>query len=44
LGLELVCVFTEQLDGTIELDRTNGTTFIIKFSEIGNIGRIEKHG
>lgn len=44
LGLELVCVFTEQLSGTIELDRNNGTTFIIKFSEIGNIGRIEKHG
>jgi two-component sensor histidine kinase/CBS domain-containing protein len=44
LGLELVCVFTEQLDGTIELDRSNGTAFIITFSEIGNIGRIEKHG
>src|SRR6476646_798682 len=36
-GLELVCIFTEQLDGTIELDRSNGTTFIITFSEIGNI-------
>lgn len=44
LGLELVCVFTEQLDGTIELDRSHGTAFIITFSEIGNIGRIEKNG
>ena len=44
LGLELVCIFTEQLDGTIELDRSNGTAFVITFSEIGNIGRIEKNG
>ncbi|MBW4490893.1 MAG: GAF domain-containing protein [Trichocoleus desertorum ATA4-8-CV12] len=44
LGLELVCIFTEQLDGTIELDRSNSTAFIITFSEIGNIGRIEKNG
>ncbi|MBD1862537.1 MULTISPECIES: histidine kinase dimerization/phosphoacceptor domain -containing protein [Trichocoleus] len=39
LGLELVCVFTEQLDGAIALDRSNGTAFVITFSEIGNIGR-----
>nr|WP_290224635.1 histidine kinase dimerization/phosphoacceptor domain -containing protein [Trichocoleus desertorum] len=44
LGLELVCIFTEQLDGTIELNQSNGTAFIITFSEIGNIGRIEKNG
>lgn len=36
LGLELVCTLTEQLDGTIELDRTSGTKFKIMFSEIGN--------
>ncbi|WP_199296625.1 histidine kinase dimerization/phosphoacceptor domain -containing protein [Leptolyngbya sp. FACHB-711] len=41
LGLELVCVFTEQLEGTIELDRTEGTgtTFRITFSELESIGR-----
>ncbi|MBD2121759.1 histidine kinase dimerization/phosphoacceptor domain -containing protein [Trichocoleus sp. FACHB-262] len=44
LGLELVCVFTEQLDGAIALDRSNGTAFVITFSEIGNIGRTEKNG
>ncbi|HEY9296076.1 MAG TPA: histidine kinase dimerization/phosphoacceptor domain -containing protein, partial [Phormidium sp.] len=37
LGLELVCVFTEQLDGEIELvqESTIGTTFTITFSEVG---------
>ncbi|WP_088890824.1 histidine kinase dimerization/phosphoacceptor domain -containing protein [Leptolyngbya ohadii] len=41
LGLELVCVFTEQLEGTIELDRTQGTgtTFTIAFSELENLGK-----
>ncbi|MFE1746850.1 CBS domain-containing protein [Coleofasciculus sp. H7-2] len=39
LGLELVCTLTEQLDGTIELDSSKGTSFNITFSEIGNIGR-----
>jgi two-component sensor histidine kinase/CBS domain-containing protein len=41
LGLELVCVFTEQLEGTIELDRTvrAGTTFTITFSELDNTGK-----
>ncbi len=35
LGLQLVCTFTEQLEGTINLDNSKGTTFIIKFSELG---------
>lgn len=41
LGLELVCVFTEQLEGTIELHQTagTGTTFTITFSELENIGK-----
>jgi two-component sensor histidine kinase/CBS domain-containing protein len=34
LGLQLVCAFTEQLEGTVELDNTNGTTFTITFIEI----------
>ncbi|ACK69564.1 signal transduction histidine kinase [Gloeothece citriformis PCC 7424] len=34
LGLELVCLFTEQLGGTIELERTNGTTFRIRFTQL----------
>jgi two-component sensor histidine kinase/PAS domain-containing protein len=31
LGLQLVDTLIEQIDGTLELDRTNGTKFIIKF-------------
>ncbi|GAB4530728.1 MAG: AAA family ATPase [Pleurocapsa sp.] len=40
LGLELVCTLTEQLDGTIELDCTNGTTIAIVFSELNYHSRI----
>lgn len=32
LGLQLVNMLVQQLDGTIELDRTNGTTFKIVFA------------
>lgn len=41
LGLELVCIFTEQLEGKIELNQTNaaGTTFTIVFSELENTGK-----
>jgi two-component sensor histidine kinase len=31
LGLQLVDTLIEQIDGTLELDRINGTKFIIKF-------------
>lgn len=34
LGLQLVCGTTEQIAGTLELDRTQGTTFTIKFREV----------
>jgi two-component sensor histidine kinase len=34
LGLQLVCGTTGQIGGTIELNRTQGTTFTIKFKEI----------
>jgi two-component sensor histidine kinase len=40
LGLELVCIFTEQIKGTIELDRSNGTTFTITFAELGGSERV----
>jgi PAS domain S-box-containing protein len=30
-GLQMVCILTEQLGGTIELDRGDGTTFTIAF-------------
>jgi len=33
LGLKLVNSLTEQLDGSIELDRSHGTQFTIKFKE-----------
>lgn len=41
LGLELVCIFTEQLEGVIECHQTNGagTTFTINFSELENTGK-----
>lgn len=32
LGLQLVCRLTKQLEGTIELDRSQGTEFQIKFA------------
>lgn len=35
LGLQLVTALVDQLDGTITLDRTRGTTFIIKFKLAG---------
>jgi two-component system, sensor histidine kinase PdtaS len=35
LGLKLVGIFTEQLEGTLDLDRTKGTRFIIRFRAEG---------
>jgi len=34
LGLQLVTGLVNQLDGTITLDRTKGTTFIITFKPV----------
>jgi PAS domain S-box-containing protein len=34
LGLKLVNMLIDQIDGTIELDRSQGTKFIIKFREL----------
>jgi PAS domain S-box-containing protein len=34
LGLQLVCTLTEQLQGTIELDRNNGTQFQFVFADL----------
>jgi two-component sensor histidine kinase len=31
LGLQLVCALTEQLEGTIALERDGGTTFTVTF-------------
>lgn len=36
LGLELVCIFAEQLEGTIDLIAGEGTEFVITFSETLN--------
>lgn len=34
LGLQLVCGITEQIGGTIELDRTQSTTLTIQLTEV----------
>ena len=34
LGLRIVKSLTDQIDGTLELDRSKGTKFIIKFHEL----------
>lgn len=36
LGLQLVNILVDQLDGTIELESDKGTRFIIEFSTVGN--------
>ncbi|MEO5358041.1 MAG: PAS domain S-box protein [Nitrospirae bacterium YQR-1] len=33
LGMQIVSVLVKQIDGTIELDRTNGTTFSLRFKK-----------
>ena len=33
-GMQLICILTEQLDGTLEIVREGGTTFRITFSEL----------
>ncbi|HEX9290045.1 MAG TPA: histidine kinase dimerization/phosphoacceptor domain -containing protein [Anaeromyxobacteraceae bacterium] len=33
LGLKLVCILTEQIRGTIELERREGTRFVIRFAQ-----------
>jgi two-component sensor histidine kinase len=42
LGMQLVTALVNQLEGTITLDRTKGTTFIITFKSEG--ARVEKSG
>ena len=32
LGLTLVCALVEQIEGTIDLEKQNGTLFTIRFS------------
>jgi len=40
LGLHLLNALTEQLDGTIELERNKGTTFRVTFREVEYINRL----
>ncbi|MEW6328336.1 MAG: histidine kinase dimerization/phosphoacceptor domain -containing protein [Thermodesulfobacteriota bacterium] len=40
LGLKLVTILTDQIDGELEMDRSKGTRFRIKFKEIGYKKRI----
>jgi len=35
LGLQLVCTLVEQLHGSIDLDRTRGTEFLVVFNQAG---------
>lgn len=37
LGLQLVSILVDQLEGEIELKRNKGTTFIIKFDNVSNL-------
>ncbi|KJU84990.1 hypothetical protein MBAV_001000, partial [Candidatus Magnetobacterium bavaricum] len=41
LGLQIVSTLTRQLDGTLEVNRDNGTEFIITFKE-QNSGGLKK--
>lgn len=40
LGLQLVCLLTQQLEGTIRIDRNHGTAFHLTFSELRYCNRI----
>ncbi len=44
LGLQLVCTLTDQLKGTIELDRNGGTAFTLTFAGGPEQGRDSDHG
>ena len=44
LGLQLVNMFVQQLKGSIQLDRSNGTKFIITFGDIAREKRGQKSG
>jgi len=39
MGFQVVCTLTEQLEGTIELSRQNGTEFHLKFNELNYFQR-----
>ncbi len=39
-GLQIVNLLVEQLEGTLELDRTNGTAFTVTFKELNYVPRI----
>jgi PAS domain S-box-containing protein len=34
MGFQVICTLTEQLEATIQLNRTNGTTFLLQFREL----------
>jgi len=40
MGFQVVCTLIEQLEGTIELQRTHGTSFAIQFAELQYQNRI----
>ncbi|MCW6037271.1 PAS domain-containing protein [Spirulina subsalsa FACHB-351] len=40
LGMELVCTLTEQIEGKIELDTTQGTCFELRFKELNYPQRV----
>lgn len=41
MGLQVVCTLTEQLEGTIDLEREAGTTFHLSFSELNYSKRLD---
>ncbi|MGI0483883.1 PAS domain S-box protein [Pantanalinema rosaneae CENA516] len=40
LGLQLVCLLTQQLEGSIQIDRAHGTAFCLTFTELHYCNRI----
>lgn len=44
LGLKLVNILVKQINGTIELDKTSGSRFIIKFNNLNNKTQVSNKG
>ncbi len=43
-GMQLIKYLTKQLKGTIELDKSNGTKYNLKFNELEYKDRVKSNG